>query len=193
MKEFNVNEALKLVEAGFFVTPLAGQRPVGFTNDPEVVRLIWGRLPDANIGLALGPENKICALRVTPQEGGLVSLKSLIKECDFLEETPQAESLMGVRLYFFKYYPNFFIPDGFKKGLKVLKRGIMLLPPSIYISGKRFLYKEGRELVNFPLADIPEFLIRKSEVVEVNKRVNRLSIYERPNQRLCVLESNAVI
>jgi hypothetical protein len=192
MNNSYIEEALKLIQAGFFVTPLNGQRPLGFTNDPEVVKLIWGKFPDANIGLALGPSNNICALRVNPQERGLRSLKELIRLYGSLEETPQVESLMGVRLYFFKYCPNFLIPDEFKRGLKVLKSKIILVPPSTYVSGKRYLYKAGYELGNIPLADIPEFLIKKSEKIEVNNRGNWLSIYERPNQRSFVLKSNTV-
>ena len=116
-------EALKLVKEGFSITPLIGQRPIGeATNDPERIRFIWGRFPEANIGLEFGPKSNICGLQVSPLQEGLVSLKAqtrghlslpdgyvslrgLIEECGSIEETPQAETLMGVRVYFFQYYP----------------------------------------------------------------------------------------
>jgi len=154
-------EALKLVQAGFSIVPLLGQKRMSEgTNDPELVRLILEKSSDSSFGIEFGSENNICALKVIPQYGGLESLRNLLKKYGPLPETPQAESLQDTQVYFFKFNPKFYIPTKFSKGIEAQKTGSILPPPSIYVSGTRYLYREGRELGRFPIAQVPEFLVR---------------------------------
>ena len=155
------NTALEYARAGFPITPLQGQESFEPTKDVVIVEYVWSHFPDTNIGLEFGPHTGISALLVNPYEGGLKSFGALIKGKGPLPRTPQLEGLDSRKMYLFRYHASFIIPYRFRKGLEVKNDGMVLLPPSIPISGTKYFWKKDHELGNLPLAGIPEWLVMK--------------------------------
>jgi hypothetical protein len=88
--------ALKYARAGFPIIPLQGQHPLTKpTKNVNRIKLLWSRWPAANIGLEFGFKTKVSALVVDPYDGGVKTLKAIIREYGPLPKTVQAEALVG--------------------------------------------------------------------------------------------------
>mgnify|MGYP003575064545 CR=1 FL=1 len=153
--------ALSYAARGWFVfpcrpgakEPLGGRGHLDATTDPDVVREIWTRTPNANIGVAVAPSG-LCIIDVDTAEGkpGLESLKEIEAQ---LPETLLARTGRG------GYHGVFARPAdmppqrkiGLYPGIDLLGDGYAVVAPSVLANGGR--YRWEREM---PPALLPQFL-----------------------------------
>jgi putative DNA primase/helicase len=105
-------------------------------TDEGVIHAWWTRWPDANIGVALGPNVGI-VLDVDPRHGGDESLDKLIEENGLLPRGPTANTGGGGQHRWYAH-PGGTVPiaHGFRPGLDLQPEGTyVILPPSRHPSG----------------------------------------------------------
>jgi len=131
------------------------------TTDPDQIRAWWEKWPNANIGMATGPESGIIVIDIDPRNGGHKSLKKLEAELGSLTETVTAKTGGGGQHRIFKS-PTFTVKTdtagkALGAGLDVLSSGSFIVAPaSRHISGERYLWlKKLGDKVARP-KDLPE-------------------------------------
>ncbi|MDA1196187.1 MAG: bifunctional DNA primase/polymerase [Planctomycetota bacterium] len=178
--------AVKYAELGLYVLPLWGVRdgmcmcpggekckpgkhPLGrlvphgkhnAPNDPKVVRAWWDREPQANIGIATGPSG-LFAVDIDPRNDGDVSWERLIDRHGRPPDTWVSETGGGGWHYIFRRPTE--IPARDLKplpGIEIKAGGHIVAPPSLHVSGKRYVWQVGSDPTDgAPLADPPPWLI----------------------------------
>ena len=103
------------------------------TTNPEQIKRWWTQWPDANIGLATGRISEIIVIDVDPRNGGLKTLRALLKELGPLPKTITARSGGGGIHFFFKY-PDFQVRSDLQgellgPGVDVLSDNSLLVLP----------------------------------------------------------------
>jgi Bifunctional DNA primase/polymerase, N-terminal len=112
---------------------------MGATSDAAQIKRDWARWPDANIGIATGPESGFWVVEADTLEGhdvdGVASLKQLEAEHGALPETLTAESPSGSQRRYFKWRAGVTIQNSASKiapGVDVRGDGGMVIaPPSV--------------------------------------------------------------
>jgi putative DNA primase/helicase len=112
---------------------------MGATSDAAQIKRDWARWPDANIGIATGPESGFWVVEADTLEGhdvdGVASLKQLEAEHGALPETLTAESPSGSQHRYFKWRAGVTIQNSASKiapGVDVRGDGGMVIaPPSV--------------------------------------------------------------
>ena len=139
-----------------------GQR-WGATNEATQIKRDWARWPDANIGIATGPESGFWVVEADTLEGhavdGVASLKQLEAEHGALPETLMAESPSGSQHRYFKWPADATIRNSASKiapGVDVRGDGGMVIAPPSVKPGKG----SYRWLNAHNIADAPEWLIK---------------------------------
>ena len=139
----------------------SGQR-WGATNDAAQIKRDWTRWPDADIGIATGPESGFWVVEADTLEGhavdGIASLKQLEAEHGALPETLMAESPSGSQHWYFKWPAEVTIRNSTSKiapGVDVRGDGGMVIAPPSVKPGKG----SYRWLNAHDIADAPEWLI----------------------------------
>jgi putative DNA primase/helicase len=131
------------------------------TSDRDQIKSWWSENPDANIGIATGGESGILALDIDPRNGGTDTLARLEKELGPLADTVTVLTGGGGRHLIFKH-PSFSVrKDTSGKvlgpGIDVLSDGcIMIAPPSVHASGKRYRCVKGKSYRKLERAALPE-------------------------------------
>jgi putative DNA primase/helicase len=131
------------------------------TTNPDQIKSWWAASPDANIGIATGSESGILVLDIDPRNDGARTLKRLKKQLGPLPETVTALTGGGGRHLIFKH-PSFPVrKDTTGKllgpGVDILSDGcIMIAPPSVHASGKRYRWDKGKSYRNLERAALPE-------------------------------------
>lgn len=114
------------------------------TTDPDQIRAWWKKWPNANIGIATGPESGIIVIDIDPRNGGHTSLKKPEAELGPLTDALVTETGSGGQHRIFKS-PNFAVKTDMAgkvlgAGLDLLSSGSLIVAPaSRHISGKRYL------------------------------------------------------
>jgi putative DNA primase/helicase len=154
----------------------------GATKDPKQIRADFAKWPDANVGIATGPDSGIFVLDVDTIKGhgvdGIATLTALEAANSPLPDTLRAQSPSGSVHYYFKYPADIELRSSEGKlgpGLDVRAAlAIVIAPPSVKGSERYIWQNAGPDTV---IADAPEWLIEKCINVEI--RENELTITER--------------
>ncbi len=134
------------------------------TPTPDMVRLLWSRWPDANIGIVTGEVSGLVVIDVDVPEG-LVSLKQLHlqEQPTRVVKTPRG----GFHLYYF-YTPLLHTGAGFLPGIDVRAEGGYVVAPPSEVNGKA--YAVVRDLPIAELDPVPPQLIARSRPQAEAKR-----------------------
>ncbi|AWM38186.1 hypothetical protein C1280_15135 [Gemmata obscuriglobus] len=131
--------------------------------DPAQVGTWWAAWPEANVGVALGPESGVVAIDVDTKAG-----EQLVKELagDAVERTVLFRTGKGHRLL---YAVPADLPAppvtrvvqlGGSEAVRFQSTGGQcVMPPSLHPSGSFYEWVEGRDLAACPVAPMPDWLI----------------------------------
>lgn len=134
--------ALRYVALGWYVLPVRiDKKPVdGYglnsaTNDPAVVRRIWGEQhPDAGIAVAC-EKSGLVVLDIDPRNDGLATLAELEAEHGRLYSAVAAATQGGGEHRFFRAEPDCVYPGTLGYGVDVKHRGYVVVEPSAGTEG----------------------------------------------------------
>jgi hypothetical protein len=135
--------------------------PKGFydaSTDVAYVRHVWRCYPTANIGIRCSTESFV-ALDVDPRNRGDASLAALEGRYGKLPVTWQTVTGSNGSHYYFR--ADIEIPSSAGRvgpGLDIKGDGLVVAPPSLHASGKRYAWVVGRSPDDVPLAPIPAWL-----------------------------------
>jgi len=127
----------------------------------------YERWPDAGVALVLGPISDLFVMDVD----GKAAHKALVKHLGHVPKAPKVKSGSGKP---YRYHLFFKHPDMETKAKATPwhrqlefrgKGGIVVGPPSLHKSGKRYRWAKGRSLEDLPLPDVPdEVLVALTEI-----------------------------
>lgn len=171
-------ELVRLLAAPVF--PLAGKvprTPHGFkdaTLDPNEIRALWDRHPDAGIGVATG--RRLLVLDVDPRNGGSESLAGLERRNGSLPPTVETSTGGGGRHLYFHTF------NGFRPSCATIAAGIdvkaeggyVVAPPSLHPSGRR--YEWVRSPTDARIAECPAWLAELLQKRVEAKKVDRSAV-----------------
>jgi len=162
--------ALGYLDRGWSVIPAqpSGKRPLirwkhfqEEAADAEQVHGWWGRWPDANVSIVTGTHSGLIVIDVDPRHRGDRSLAELERQHGALPETLEALTGGGGRHLYFAH-PGGVIHNraGFVPGIDVRgDGGVVVAPPSVHASGKRYVWAKGRAPDDVDPADAPGWLL----------------------------------
>lgn len=130
-------------------------------SDGELDRW-FTRWPDANVGIVTGAVSGLVVLDVDPGHGGTASLAALETEHGTLPATVSARTGGGGRHYYFRH-PGRTTGNrtGLAPGLDLRGDGGMVVaPPSMHGSGRRYQWVTGKTPDTMPLAPVPVWLLQ---------------------------------
>jgi hypothetical protein len=154
---------------GWAVVPVmsGGKRPLvrwePFQNrlpTKEEVEAWFRRWPEANLGIVTGAVSGLVVLDVDPRHGGADSLARLEAEHGALPETVEALTGGGGRHLYFAH-PGGSMPNKVALAPGIDLRGdggLVVAPPALHASGRRYLWQDSRGPGDLPLAPMPEWL-----------------------------------
>jgi hypothetical protein len=161
--------ALRYLERGWSVVPIRprDKRPLGLWHAYEEHRASraevdgWYRdHPDAGVGIVTGSVSGIVVLDVDPAHGGDDSLAELERVHGPLPETVEAITGSGGRHLYFRH-PGGVIPNraGLAPGIDLRgDGGLVVAPPSVHPSGKRYFWEVSHHPDDVALAAMPLWL-----------------------------------
>ena len=131
------------------------------TTDRDQIKAWWTDWPKANIGIAPGGNAGILVLDIDPRNDGNKTLGRLEKKLGPLPDTVTALTGGGGRHLVFQHPPLRVRKDntgkGFGPGSDVLSDGsIMIAPPSLHSTGKRYRWAQGKSYRDLKPASLPE-------------------------------------
>ena len=148
--------------------PRIGEWQKSATTDTATIQAWWKKWPDANIGIATGPESGLIVLDIDGPEG-----ESIVERFG-VPKTPTVVTGKGRQLYFkhpgfkaknvVKVYPEL---DGRGDG------GYVCAPGCLHASGKLYYFEEGLSPEAVTLADAPSWwldVIRDSGMADKEPR-----------------------
>ncbi len=130
------------------------------TTDTLQIKKWWTETPLANIGVPTGEKSGWLVLDV--DEGGDETLSELEAIHGKLPDTVTAVTGSGGHHYIYKYPKGRSIPNKtkFASGLDVRSSGgLIVVSPSLHISGNRYKWMEGHNPANMKPAEAPEWLL----------------------------------
>jgi len=133
------------------------------SSDPEVVKAMWNRNPQANIAIATGRRSGFFALDVDLKEDGPERLKELEEEHGLLPDTIEAITGSGGRHIFFKYPECVTIKNEvrFDRGLDIRSDGgLIIAAPSLHASGGQYKWNTEFNPDDYKLAECPQWLLK---------------------------------
>ena len=152
------------------------------TQDATLVSEFWTATPDAGIGVVCGRGSGIVVLDIDPRNGGDETLAAFIREFGDLPETPEVFTGGGGRHFYFRY------PEGTGScRTRVLGPGLELrgddalvvAPPTVHMSGKRYLWNPKCHLSNLKPPDAPAWITEQREPNVAPAAVSRRDIASR--------------
>ena len=174
--------ALSYADRGWHVVPLHSPTPTGCscgkpdcrsagkhprtdhgehdaTTDLAQIQSWWRRWPDANIGIACAP-SRLAVADIDPRNGGDATLDRLIAAQGPLPETPTVLTGGGGQHHYFQAPPEgTHVPYKPGAGVEVKTRGLVVAPPSLHVSGRRYEVEASAEFDDVPLAPLPRWLL----------------------------------
>lgn len=141
------------------------------TTDLSQIKAWWHKWPDANVGIATGPESGLVVLDVDVdlQKGtdGEASLRELEANHGQMPMTVEAETGRGGRHILFHYPEVGAIKNSAGKvgaGIDVRgDGGYVVAPPSLHPNGKRYKWSAGNSPADVDLALVPGWLLALTE------------------------------
>jgi putative DNA primase/helicase len=158
----------------------------GASTKTRQVRKWWRDHPTANIGIATGQKSNILVLDVDPRNGGNETLKLTIQTLGEFARSIVSNTGGGGTHYVFEL-PEFRVRKDsagnvFGAGLDVLSNGaIMVAPPSVHVSGKRYSWQLGLSLLQNTPGKLPKEWrnhIKARQVTEKSKSAEPCRILE---------------
>jgi Bifunctional DNA primase/polymerase, N-terminal/Primase C terminal 1 (PriCT-1) len=124
------------------------------TTDEAKIREWWEMWEDANVGIVVGKEAGLFVLDIDPRNDGDKTLSALEAKHSTLPETRTQDTGGGGFHFLFKY-PDFAVKNDSKgeigRGLDIKSdRGLIVAPPSLHVSGKRYRWRNGAAIVAAP-------------------------------------------
>lgn len=133
--------------------------PTKATTDETTIRRWWQQWPDANIGHELTGR---IGLDVDPRHGGDTSLLALVADIGPLPTTPTVLTGGGGEMYLFDAVGATVKNNAgdLAPGLDIRTGGgMVLLPPSLHRSGRRYEWEASGHPADVPIAPIPTQLL----------------------------------
>jgi hypothetical protein len=170
MPNQNLTAALGYLARGWSVVPVVerGKRPIVRWQTFEdrhpteaEVRGWFERWPPANVAVVTGAISGIVVLDVDPSHGGEESLTRLALRNAGLPQTVEATTGGGGRHIYFEH-PGFEVKNraGLSPGLDLRgDGGVIIVPPSIHLSGTPYSWRKGRAPDEIALAPLPDWLL----------------------------------
>jgi len=119
------------------------------------------RWPDANLGIVTGALSQLAVLDIDPRHGGAQSLAALEETHGAVPATVEAETGGGGRHLYFRPAAPVRSRAGLAAGIDLrAEGGIVVAPPSVHPSGKRYAWRKGRDPASIELALLPQWLAR---------------------------------
>jgi hypothetical protein len=133
--------------------------------DAETLARWMRRWPLLNIGIVTGAVSGLVVLDLDRRHGGFENLATLERLHGTLPATVEAETGGGGRhLYFACSRPAPRNKAGLALGIDLRGEGGMVVaPPSLHPSGRRYLWRQGHEPGALPLAVLPHWLVRLAQ------------------------------
>ncbi len=135
------------------------------TTDADTIKRWWTATPNANIGIATGEVSGITVLDIDPRNGGKKTFKRLEAKLGKTKAAVIAKTGGGGAHYYFAQ-PNFDLRKDSSgnlvgPGVDVASDGcIVIAPPSLHNSGSRYVWREGKSLLeNNPRSFSEEWLL----------------------------------
>lgn len=130
------------------------------SSDTATVTRWWSRWPDANVAVLTGAASGLVVIDVDRRHGGDRTLEELVARHGRLPRTATVQTGDGVHLYF--AHPGTRVTNDsgqrFGRGLDVRgDGGYVLAPPSLHVSGRKYLRLER---MNF-IAPLPQWMIEE--------------------------------
>jgi hypothetical protein len=145
------------------------------TTNQHIIERWWTRWPAANIGIATGKQSfDVLDVDIDDKVSGLETLADLQLEHGPLPETPAQITGGGGRQILFQPTGKMGNSVKFAPGLDTRSTGgLIVAPPSIHVSGRRYEWEISARLDEVPLALCPEWLIEiVAAVAPVNNQKN---------------------
>lgn len=129
--------------------------------DAEALARWMRRWPLLNIGIVTGSVSGLAVLDLDREHGGFDSLTELERLYGALPATVEAETGGGGRhLYFACPHPAPRNKAGLAPGIDLRGEGGMVVaPPSLHPSGRRYRWRQGHQPAKLPLAVLPRWLL----------------------------------
>jgi len=180
------SRAVAYAAVGFKVFPLSPGTKVPLkgshghldaTTDEGIIRKWWHEQPQANIGLACAASGLVVidADRHDPKKDGVRNLMKLCGTNTFPDTCVAitGSDTLGIGFHYVFKHPGCELKQnlGSDSGIDIKNRGFILLEPSILSNGKMYRWIEGRSLLEFAPAPVPDWLlfhIRKPEPTPCN-------------------------
>jgi hypothetical protein len=127
----------------------------------QELRSWLARRPDANVGIVTGAVSGIVVLDVDPRHGGRASLERWERTHGRLPDTLEARTGGGGRHLYFAH-PGGELRNrvGLAPGLDLRgDGGVIVAPPSVHPSGRRYRWLPGRAPDQLPLVPLPAWLL----------------------------------
>ena len=126
------------------------------TRDKAEIESLWDKWPDANIGIATGHASGIVVIDIDPRNGGLETFEKLEAELGPLPEAPMVLTGGDGAHLLFDLPPITVRKHTAGPGVDVLGEGrMMVAPPSLHVSGKRYSWEKGLCLDDIKRASLP--------------------------------------
>lgn len=142
--------ALRYADLGWYVLPVRrDKKPVdGYglnsaTNDPAVIRKIWGAYPQSGIAVAC-EKSGLVVLDIDPRNGGNSTLAQLEAQQGELYSSVVARTQSGGEHRFFRAEPDHEYPGTLGPGLDVKHKGYVVVEPSAGLEGV-YRWMDGRD------------------------------------------------
>lgn len=164
--------ALAYARRGWSVVPMAphGKRPlvswVEFQErraDAAEIEAFFEHWPGANVGIVTGRISGIIVLDIDPRHGGDIAIANLERLGADFPVTVEARTGGGGRHLFFRH-PGYVLHNrvGFEAGVDIRgDGGVIVVPPSIHASGRRYEWRSGRSPDDIAPARLPGWLERR--------------------------------
>lgn len=117
------------------------------------------RWPDSNLGVVTGAISGLVVLDVDPRNGGDDELSALEHRHGALPPTPEVQT-GGGGMHFYFAHPEVPVATtiiGRGVDLKA-DGGLVVVPPSLHVSGQRYQWEPGADPYALPLAELPPWL-----------------------------------
>lgn len=129
------------------------------TRDESIIRHLWRKHPDAQIGIPTGEASGWLVLDIDPRHGGDAFLSESIEAHGDLPQTLEARTGGGGQHIIFQYPKGSNIRNSAGKlgeGIDVrADGGYIIVPPSLHASGRRYQWQN-----NYQPAALPEYLFK---------------------------------